>query len=360
MHNALRVATLLALGLLACGDDGASTASTGAGGGATTAGEGGAGGEVALPEGGGTAGNADVVALVPVDDAIFKGPRSIVVDSTHVVWTNLGWDDYSGVVPGSVTRVPLAGGPVEVVVDLAENGRAALGVALDATTIFFTAGGGFVSPDDGTYRVPLTGGATSQIDAVGNVIAVDDTHVYWGGNDVKGTCCPGVIRRMPKGGGDVEHVATGPSLIGDMVLDATHVFWTTYESGAVMRATLDGSEVVELASGLDEPGAIVVAGDTLYVIATGGIDGVSAVLRMPTAGGEPEVVVADGSAYALGVDEDNVYWAGYESLHKVPLSGGEPVFIATGFQIPIDLAIDATHVYVADKRSVTAIWKVRK
>lgn len=361
MRTPVLLATLSLIGLVACGDDPVDTSSSGAGGAAAT-GAGGDGQGTSVSIGGGPPVDDDVVELAQVDDRVFKGPRSIAVDGTHVFWTNVGSDGFSGVLPGSVTRVPLEGGPVEVLVDLGQDGRAALGLAVDATTIFFTAGGGFVSPDDGAYHAPLNGGAPTQIAeaAISLAMAIDATHVYWGANENVTECCPGVVRRMPKGGGDVEHVATGPSIITDMALDGTHVYWTTSESGAVLRAALGGSEVVELATGLAEPSSLALGGDSVYVVASGGISGDgNALVRVPKEGGAPEVLVEGVLVRAVATDEEHLYWAGYEMLQKIPLAGGDPVVLATEVHLPTDLVVDATHVYVADG-PWAAIWKVRK
>ena len=84
-----------------------------------------------------------------------------------------------------------------------------------------------VSPADGIYSVPKSGGTPRLLHATANVIglAVDAVHVYWTEGSGEGS----VIRRIPKKGGNAETFFTSPlaSGGGSIVTDAEHVYWAS-------------------------------------------------------------------------------------------------------------------------------------
>jgi hypothetical protein len=93
----------------------------------------------------------------------------------------------------------------------------------------------WVSDDANDFGHVCTGG-TSQI-------ALDDTHVYWGGQDV--------LSRVARDGGEREEIAGGDSVwyVRDVHVDDTHVYWLNHTAawqegmgfGSVMRMPKPGS-----------------------------------------------------------------------------------------------------------------------
>jgi hypothetical protein len=86
-----------------------------------------------------------------------------------------------------------------------------------------------------TKRVAKTGGTIldlvpTQFDYQAGSIAVNDEHVYW--TDTT-SLADGRLRRVPKGGGPVENLASGLFGPGSVNLSATHVYWG--DSGGVWR-----------------------------------------------------------------------------------------------------------------------------
>lgn len=120
---------------------------------------------------------------------------------------------------GEIVRVPLDGGPSEVLV----SGGIGTQIAMDATDIYFGQSG-FLS------RVPKGGGDITQVVAVSEGVrkmAVDATHVYW----IDGSA----VRRVAKAGGAEEILASeqeNPSVIR---VDDTSVYWATQGNGAIWK-----------------------------------------------------------------------------------------------------------------------------
>jgi hypothetical protein len=91
---------------------------------------------------------------------------------------------------------------------------------------------------------------------------------------------------------------------------------------------------------LDLPLSLVLVGDGVYVLVYGSGPGKGSLVRVPTAGGQAQVVVgALTQPISLVADATNLYWmavdtAGSGILERVAIAGGAPVTLATGLAVP--------------------------
>lgn len=149
-----------------------------------------------------------------------------------------------------------------------------------------------------------------------STIGADDSHVFVG----TGCLCvepgsdPSLLVRISTTGGPVEELPM-ISMSGayDMVLDAERVYWS------------DPDGLIEW---------------------------------MTKGGTKSDVIFAGGAVKRLAVDDENLYWADFRgAIERIAkddlLNGGDQagfssVQLATGRE-PIDLAVDSTHVYFADR-----------
>jgi hypothetical protein len=58
-----------------------------------------------------------------------------------------------------------------------------------------------------------------------------------------------------------------------------------------------------------------------------------------------EAISALGSALAIAVDFQNVYWTEGDAVLKVPSAGGAVTTLTAGAALPVSIAVDATSVY---------------
>jgi hypothetical protein len=155
----------------------------------------------------------------------------IAVDSTSLYWTEFGN-------PVNVLKVSLAGGTPIVLA----TGTVPEGLAVDATSVYWVDAGG-AGATGSLNKVPL-GGGPSEVLANGledpTGLAIDETYAYVTTGFSSGT--PGEIVKVPLAGGPLTVLAGGLDGPSGIAVDVTSVYWTNVSNersgaGSIMKLT---------------------------------------------------------------------------------------------------------------------------
>jgi hypothetical protein len=143
-----------------------------------------------------------------------------------------------------------------------------------------------------------------------------------------------------------------------MALNATHIYWTTYMAmkDTLKRAPLDGSQqIVEMATNLPSPHAIVLDGASVYW--TNFLPGTGAVMKMPLDGvlGDSMTTLTPSPNFYhhLVISGSELFFTNYSAypggaIVKMRTDGTGFTILADRQDHPTNLAVDATHVYWTD------------
>jgi hypothetical protein len=118
--------------------------------------------------------------------------------------------------------------------------------------------------------------------------------------------------------------------------------------------------VTTLASVGTYPGALALAGDSLYLIAYDPVpqgpetgNGTGHIVKVPLAGGAPIELASDQlNPSSIAADATSVYWTTRNAVKSMPVGGGPITVIAAGQNYASGIALDATSVYWGNAKSV--------
>ncbi len=232
-----------------------------------------------------------------------------------------------------------------------------LGIALDSKYVYWVN-----NKDGAVLRLARTAKPITKAETLASGmssperLAVDASHVYFTSLFVDAS----KIVRVPLAGGPTEMFAIDERHPRDILLDATHVYWTNDRDLTIRRqgkAESPGSAatVFMVASGDGQPWGLSQFSDKLYVstYAVGGniYEHSKTPTFVPDAGPDDTkrvLAIAQDTALVVAVDANNVYWTVKNTglVLQIPrTTPGSPTVLADKQAVPLGIAIDDTYVY---------------
>ncbi|MEY4544153.1 MAG: hypothetical protein RL685_348 [Pseudomonadota bacterium] len=273
-------------------------------------------------------------------------PVALALDATHVYWAN--WGGYG---EGSIQRIAKLGGSAEV---LARSANRPDSLALDQEHAYFA------ERVLGTLsRVPLAGGEPEQVvDNVNDLAwALADETIYFLSYSSEG------IQGMSKHGGDRQTAIPSAKASGQVYVHSGYVYWSEQffpnpssfddHSLRLWRAALAGGQPELL---VNEPGSILSGfavddRDVYYglvgVLPECGCEGTH-LKALAQGSAEPRTLVTVQGSHigALSVDSAHIYWATSDTIHRTSKDGASTVTLASDLPWVSAIATDDEHLYV--------------
>lgn len=173
----------------------------------------------------------------------------------------------------------------------------------------------------------------------------------------------------PSDGGAMKSLYSGvPLAAGGIASDQEFVFWTDVTQGTINRMPIGGGPLTVLAAGQSYPNAITT--DGLHVYWATATDWTTSaptgsLHRIGRDGlGFTTLLTLQASIMQLALDATHVYASAYSPdphsglVVKVGVDGSDPpVVLASGLDLPFDVAVDARFLYWSDRSAIRRVPK---
>jgi len=235
--------------------------------------------------------------------------------------------------------------------------NADLSLAVGAANVYFSSTNtvGFVPKTGGAFQTLVSTTSASGIAAAGTTVFFAEPYMagVTGGPS-------GEILSLPAAGGTPTVLASKVQIDFGLTTDGTNVYWVA-GGGDIDAVPVGGGAVKTLAT--KQYGATTLAADGVNLYWTSddaqtGTCGVcpppppptatdSSVYKVPVTGGTPTVLATGYAINTLAVDGTDVYWfdSYKDTLSAVSVTGGAPIVLADGVNTEGNLLADTAYLY---------------
>lgn len=209
------------------------------------------------------------------------------------------------------------------------------GVEVRANDVFFTQ-----IFTGGIYRAPRAGGASTLIaptEAFVNQVEADDEWIYYGNHDADGYL--GVV---PIGGGAEVQIGNGP--VFALAHDASHVYFAGHDRIArVAKASLGGTPVIEPL--IEGEGGTPALDDTYVFYDYPPAGEVRRIPKQPTGAISETVIASEPQISVVTLYGDRLYWRSANGIVTAAKDGSDRRVLAINQPGTSGLAVDDDYVY---------------
>jgi hypothetical protein len=249
----------------------------------------------------------------------------------------------------SLDQCPASGCGSAPPLQLAANQDEALGIAVDATSVYWANGGSHGSGSASVMACAIGGCAGTPTPYATNLtqayqIAVDAVNVYFSAAGAVSKCAVGGCNGTPTQLGPATNT-TG------LATDGTTIYWPNAGDGTVVSCAAAGcgGTPTPLASGQSNPFGLAVDGTSVYwANRTDGTTPNGTVVKCAKTGcnGAPTVLATGLTAAAsVAVDSQYVYWTTPTEIGAAPIAGGAPMKLTNTVGAPRVVQVAGECVY---------------
>jgi hypothetical protein len=269
-------------------------------------------------------------------------PIGLAVDATNIYWTTSD---------GNVMKAPISGGAATV---LAAGQRSPWGIAVDAANVYWANAASLGQ----VMTVPIAGGEpTVLVDQQRRPVhlAVADGVLYWA-NQLAGT-----VMSVPVTGGTPTLLADKQGQLVAITVESRTLYWSSIGQGVIRSLPLGTGGTIATIADDQDAAALFVRDATVYWANVELVNDVASVFKLP-AGGEPVALGSGPGPYAAVADAQHVYWTDETAgtVTKVPVGGGDATVIAKDQASVSELAIDGANLYWLNAGTDGAVMKLAK